>query len=58
MKAPHIIVHNGKWYKAGEELPEEVERSIRTHNEESQKSVEEIQRSENPSIMAVTNKTN
>ena len=22
MKYPHIVVHNGKWYNAGEEVPE------------------------------------
>lgn len=22
MKYPHIVVHNGKWYSAGEEVPE------------------------------------
>lgn len=23
MKYPYIVVHNGKWYNAGEEVPEE-----------------------------------
>ena len=23
MKYPYIVIHNGKWYNAGEEVPEE-----------------------------------
>lgn len=42
MKAPYIVNHNGKYYKAGEELPPEVEEQLKPSLEKREKLEEEL----------------
>ncbi len=41
MKYPHIVVHNGKWYSAGEEVPEK-EKSGYTKTDINRMSIDDL----------------
>ena len=58
MKATHKIVHNGKCYEVGDELPAEVAEQLKPSIEKTKEIAKELEKVEKPEKSDETEKAN